>query len=801
MPAARFTSQIFLLSLAAILLEISYTRILSFKLVYYFTYLVIALALLGLGAGGIALTLVPRLRAWSTDRLVARASLFTAVTVFGGYLVMALVQVNAFDIVQALGQGDTGVAWRESAKLALLALLLATPFFGAGVAITAILSTQPAHVNRLYFADLAGAALGCAASVPAMTVLSPPGCIMLAGAVAALAAWTGLQRAARGVAIALTGVLLVLAVRPSALPDPVCDRVKTMAPGKTPHNVLFSRWHPVFRVDLLEPTAEFLQGQQFKLLVHDGTWGSVMSPYDGNPASLAYYDRDARALPFSVLPPAPRVMIIGAAGGNEILASLRRDAAHVTAVELNPVTVSLLTDHFADYVGRLAENPKVQIVPAEGRTYLMRSRDAYDLVWFVAPDSYAAMNAATAGAFVLSESYLYTVEMIADSLERLAPGGIVAIQFGEVDFEGKPNRTLRYLVSAREALEKLGIEDAGRHLLVATSAGFVFNTATVLVKREPFTPDETQRFRAAVGGLTGARIRWAPPDEPAGPVATVVGGSENTLERFLADWPYAVTAVHDDAPFFWHFVSFRKALRLTPGGLDTMEHGLGEQLLMVLLVCAGTLAALLLAAPLLLRRRRWRDMPGKVAAGTYFAALGLGFMFFEISLIQRLTLFLGYPTYSLTVTLCAVLVSTALGALWGGRVVTPPATLLPRLLGCLLGLVLFYRLGLPIVIDHFIGTPLAVRITIAVAMLLPLGLCLGTFMPLGLRTVSALGAHGEDYAAWAWAVNGFFSVIASLLATMLAMTYGFDTVMLIALGVYAVGIVAFSSLARRTAPA
>ena len=114
---------------------------------------------------------------------------------------------------------------------------------------------------------------------------------------------------------------------------------------------------------------------------------------------------------------------------------------------------------------------------------------------------------------------------------------------------------------------------------------------------------------------------------------------------------------------------------------------------------------------------------------------------------------------------------------------------------------LFYRLGLPIVIDQFIGTPLAVRIAIAVAMLLPLGLCLGTFMPLGLRTVAALGAHGEDYAAWAWAVNGFFSVIASLLATMLAMTYGFDTVMLIALGVYAVGIVAFSSLAGRTARA
>jgi hypothetical protein len=798
MPAARFQPQIFLLSLAVILLEISYTRILSFKLVYYFTYLVIALALLGLGAGGIALTLVQRLRRWPAERVVAGAALATAVCTLGGYLVMAVMQVNAFDLVQALGTGEVGTAAVESVKLGTLALLLAVPFFGAGIAITLILASQPAHANRLYFADLLGAALGCAASVPLMATISPPGCVMLAGAMAASAAWSGAGRTVRAAAGALAGLLLVLAIRPGLLPDPVADRVKTMAPGERPHQIAFSRWHPVFRLDVLDPTPEFSRGQDFKLLVHDGTWGSVMSRYDGDPATLARYDRDARTLPFAILPPHPRVIIIGAAGGNEILASLRREARHITAVELNPVTVSLLKEHFADFSGRLAQHPAVEIVAAEGRTHLMRSREAYDLVWFVAPDSYAAMNAATAGAFVLSESYLYTVEMIADSLERLAPGGIVGIQFGEVNFEEKPNRTLRYLVSAREALRRLGAEDPARHLLVATSAGFVFNTATVLVRREPFSADDARRFAAAVGAIDGGRVRWAPPITPDGPVATVVGGSDAALDVFLDAWPYEVSAVHDDAPFFWHFVPFRRALLQRPGGLDTMEHGLGEQLLLVLLACAVTLGALLLAAPLLLRRVQWRDMPGKLAAGTYFAALGLGFMFFEISLIQRLTLFLGYPTYSLTVTLCAILVSTAIGALWSERARTPPAQLLPRLLACLAVLVVFYRLGLPLVVEHGIATPLGVRIAIALVVLAPLGLCLGTFMPLGLRTVATLGPHGMDYAAWAWAVNGFFSVVSSLLATMLAMSFGFDAVLLIALGVYAVGVAAFASLLRRS---
>ena len=145
------------------------------------------------------------------------------------------------------------------------------------------------------------------------------------------------------------------------------------------------------------------------------------------------------------------------------------------------------------------------------------------------------------------------------------------------------------------------------------------------------------------------------------------------------------------------------------------------------------------------------------------------------------------------------MISTALGSLWSERVRTPPSRLLPALLGCLALLVVFYRLGLPPLVQHWIGSALGIRIALALAVLAPLGLCLGAFMPLGLRTVAALGPHGSDYVAWAWAVNGFFSVVASLLASILAMTFGFDSVLLIALVVYALGIAAFSTLTRRAA--
>jgi len=792
---AQFQLQLVLLSLAVIVLEIAYTRILSFKLVYYFTYLVIGLALLGLGAGGILVSVSERLRASATQRLVAGSALASAVTIVVGYLGIARLQLNAFDLVQAVVRRDSLVAVQEGMTLLLVSTLLALPFLCAGIAITAILATQPARAARLYFADLAGAALGCVASVPLMAAISPPGCVMLAGACAATATLPGARRSSRWAIVLGIAALLALAARADLLPDPVVDRVKTLAPQDPPHQVLFSRWSPVFRVDVLEPTADFLQGQRFKMLVHDGMWGSIMRANGHDPDTGAFLERDARRLPFTVLRPDPRVVIIGAAGGAEVLASLAQGAAHVTAIELNPVTVSLLTDQFAAFTGHLATHPRVTLVCAEGRNWLMRHRQAVDLVWFVAPDSYAAMNAATSGAYVLSESYLYTAETISESLDRLAPGGVVAIQFGEVDFEHKPNRTLRYLVTAREALRRRGVPAPGRHVLVGTTAGFGFTSSTILVRAEPFSEADAARFVSATQRLDGGRVRWAPPEMPPGPVATVLGSDDAALARWLATWPFQVSAVEDNAPFFWHFVSFRQALRTTPAGrIGALELGVGEQLLVALLCSAALVAFMLLGVPLIARRLHWRQMRGKARAGLYFAALGVGFMCFEIALIQRLTLFLGYPTYSLSVTLCGVLLSTGLGALWSDRTRLSSRQVLPRLLAVLGGLVLLYRAGLPIVIAAGLGAELPLRIGLALALVAPLGLCLGTFLPLGLRTVAALGPYPTEYVAWAWAINGFFSVLSSLLATMLAMSAGFDVVFLVGFVAYALGVAAFLGL-------
>jgi len=296
--------------------------------------------------------------------------------------------------------------------------------------------------------------------------------------------------------------------------------------------------------------------------------------FSRDPERLGRFERDSRSFPFRVVKSRPEVLVIGAAGGHELLASLYFDVGHVTGVELNPATYSLLTDHLADYGGHLAENPRITLVNAEGRSYLKRNDDRYDLIWLVAPDSYAAMNAATSGAFVLSESYLYTVEMIDESIDHLTADGVICAQFGEINYDAKPNRTARYVATAREALRRRGIEDPTAHVAVLTTPGFFF-LSTVLVKNSPFTEAEITRLRETAPNVDGSTLRFptAAGAEADSPVTKALRLPDPALAEWQSAHAYDLRPVVDDSPFFWHFTRFRDALRSEPARRELGLHG------------------------------------------------------------------------------------------------------------------------------------------------------------------------------------------------------------------------------------
>jgi hypothetical protein len=775
----RFYLEIFVICLAALLLEISYTRLVSFKLFYYYTYLIIGFALLGIGSGGVFVAILPQLGRVPLERLLAICCLAGAAAVGIGYFVIALTPVATRDLWISGGA--------EVAKLLLLCLALFMTFLFVGIMIASLFGRNPESISRLYFADLLGAGVGCALVVFLMRALTPPGAVFLGGVLLAVTG-TRLAREIRAPGLTATGAVITALLAfgvafPGALPEPVTDNIKTIRPD-TPR--VFSKWSPVFRIDVTLTYGD--KEDSVRIIHHDGLWGSTLHKFDGDVSSLARFATDERAYAFRVTEAPPKeVLIIGAAGGHEILASLHFDAEHITAVELNPVTVSLLTTHFVDYTGNLANHPRVTLVNDEGRSFLARQTGTYDLIFFVAPDSYSAMNAATAGAFVLSESYLYTAEMIEESLRHLTDDGVICMQFGEFAYEHKPNRTGRYVGTARTALERLGVTDVGRHILVATTPSFI-PLSTILLKRTPFTDREIESFLALTGRLEGSEARHASGHTlDDGPVNKIITLSHEELDAWYPTYPYGIGPITDDSPFFWHFARFRSVLRefREPMGMVDPEDSIGERLLLVLVAISALFASVFLLLPFVAIRDVWSKLPRKGRSFGLFAAIGLGFMLFEIALIQKLTLFLGYPTYSLTVTLMSLLIFTGLGSLATGAYAERRDAVLRVLFPVLVVLTLFYQFGMGVVTDALLGTPLFVRVAVALLMTAPLGLVLGAFMPLGLAAVSSLTEHKDAYVAWGWAVNGFFSVIGSVLTTVLSMTYGFRVVLLFGLLVYA----------------
>lgn len=793
-----FHFEIFLMAFASLLLEVAYTRIISFKLYYYYTFLVIGLALLGIGCGGVAVAVSKRLRQASTEAVIKWGLASAAVSVLVGYVVVALTPIDSL----ALWRYGSSASIGNLALLVVICLALFASFISIGIMLAALFGRRTGQIGRLYFADLFGAGLACAVVVFALYWVGPAVTILVAGLLMAIGALrmsvtnpdptseASPTRQIDRVGAVASGlvalVLIVLLAVPALVPAVRPDSTKNIA-ASVDVEADYSGWGALFRVDAYD------LGDLY-FLFHDGMLGSAIHRYNGDPASLTRFDTDPRLFAFTA-DGAPRddVLIIGAAGGNEILASLYFGADQIDAIELNPLTHSLVTDRFADYAGRIAEDPRVNYVQGDGRTFLSRSEDQYDLIWYPAPDSYSATNAAASGAFVLSESYLYTAETVTESLDHLRDSGVLVAQFGELDYDTKPNRTSRYVATARQALESRGVTDPGAHIVVLRSpAAEVASYSTVLVKPTPFTDGEIADLTAAVGAVPGSDVRFAPGSVPVittDAPAQIASLPDAELDAYLGSLPYEVGAITDNGPFFWHFAPFGDVLAgYTTPISDDLEDSLGERVLILLLGLAVVLGGIFLLLPFITIRDQWRQLPRKGTSLIYFACLGLGFMLLEISLIQRLVLFLGFPTYSLTVTLASILIFTGIGALLSGRFAHLGRRLLPPLALAVTALTAFYLFALPPITNALLGWPLAGRVLVTFLVLAPLGITLGMFMPLGLGAVAGLSPFHREYVAWGWAVNGFASVTGAVLTTVLAMMFGFTVVMVIALVLYLLAI-------------
>ncbi|MEY4176000.1 MAG: hypothetical protein RI900_3165 [Actinomycetota bacterium] len=777
----------FVIGFVSLTLEIAYTRVISFKIFYYYTYFVIGLALLGLGAAGAVTSLSQRVRSADPLRLVQRIAPLAGLAGVAGYVVVARLPTD----VNLIWTGSLGQAVWQLVLLLVLSVSLTGVFFLVGLLFSALVVKQASDMRRLYFWDLSGAALGCLVAVPLQATMGPPAMILSAMVVLALhgvvVAWVGgAGRKVIGVGAAVAVVVSAAAAGAGGL-KVLADDTKTL---RDSDRVEGGDWGAVFRVDAVDLG-------ELKVLHHDGLWGSSIWRYDGTSATTDRFLTDNRQIPYAALPEAPRVLIIGAAGGNEIMASLTYGASQVDAVELNPVTVDLLRNTFADYSGHVVDDPRVNYVQGDGRTYLARSDERYDLIWFVAPDSYAASNAATAGAFVLSESYLYTRQMIETAFEHLSDQGVMVAQFGDFAFDRRPTRTARYITTARAALHGR-VDTFSDHigLIVDSGDNDLERLSTVMLFRSSPKSSLVAAVQQAVGNAPNSAAKYLPGAVRVdGLTSDLITVDDHELARIVENYPFLIGPIDDDRPFFWHFSSFGTVLGDWTRSFEDNEIAIGERLLLVLVGVASVVAALFLWLPFGLTRRRGQAarVQGRWVLFVYFAALGLGFMLIEISMIQRFALLLGFPTLSLSVSLFTLLIATAIGARFSAVVQRRSSLGLPVAAGALVAVSLLYMAVATPITDAALAWSQWARIAVVVALLFPVGLLLGVFLPSGID--AAIAAAGPDEAtqgrlvAWCWAVNGFFSVIGSSATTILSMSVGFNRALLVGLALYVAAVV------------
>ena len=799
-----------MLSAAAIGYEILLTRLYSIILWHHFAYLIISVALLGVGASGTFL-------AFARHQLAARFTLSfaTCAVLFGltsvaGFALAQLVPFNPLELVWDVGQ---------QLRLLQISVTLAVPFFAAATAVGLTLARFGDAVGAVYRADMIGAGLGALAVVLVLMALPPATGLRLVGALgllaAALASFRGPGRYRPASVLAVAAIASAVAWPGDWLrPQPSQYKGLSQALTVPGARVVEERSGPLGLLTVVEsPEVPFRHVPGFSLaagmepppqlgIFTDAESLTAVARFDGDLAALDYLDQQTAALPFHLLD-SPRTLVLGAGGGADVLLALHHGAAAVDAVELNPQLVGLVRDTHAAFAGHLYTRDDVAVHVAEARAFVERSGRSWDLIHVALLDSFTA---AASGLQALSESPLYTVEALRAYRLHLAPGGILAITRW---LRAPPRDSLKLVATAIAALDAEGVADPGRHLAAIRS----WNTVTVLIRNGSFGPAEASPIRTfserrafdvvwypgMTRGEANRRNRLAEPYLFDAIAALLDGTGRDHLDAYR----FHVAPATDDRPYYFRFFKWSLlpdvlALR-GQGGLTLLDSGYLILLASLAQAVAASLVLILLPLFWLRRSRPISGGPPAWRIAVYFLALGFAFLFIEIAFIQRLTLFLGHPLGAIAIVLAGFLVFAGLGsgasARWAENRRVPLAG---AAIGAIVGVAVIDLLVMPIVLPLLTGLPLSMKAVLALAMIAPLAFPMGMPFPLGL---AAVARSAPDLVPWAWAINGCASVIAVSLASLLAMHIGFVAVVGVALALYAAAAVILGAPAGERAGA
>jgi len=769
---------LFFTAMSSLLFELTLTRILSVALWYNFAFLIISLALLGFGISGIILSLSGRIRSLSFGSL---SIVFSAIVPIS-YLILNIIPFKPFSFLTDSSQ----YFW------APFYLLVATlPFLCAGLLIGQIFNRNPSDMGKLYAWDLIGASIGAFLLVMVLPIWGGEGAIFFAGFLAFLGCifftlYEGHQKQIKYVSCFLCIALLVVSFFADRLVPINITSNKTYSKHlMSPKQGHITRWNTMSRVDLFDESQ--WRGNLAPMLIDGGTALTSAPKYSEN-ANISGYLKPI----FSILEK-PDVLILGSGGGREVLDSLLGGSENITAVEVNPIINDLVKTELSDWTGNIFDDSKVHLYTDEGRSFLKRVDKKFNLII----SAHTISNAAVAsGAMALSENYLFTLEAFKEYLNKLKQDSLLVFTRPEYQLP-------RLVVMARSALENTSFSD--KFILYRTGGNskqkYSFTSCFVL-KPNGFTSDEVAIFKSYFEKNKWIEPIYLPFTEPN----HLTGHDSQFMKKLISsekiDIPklsignkrYLVPPT-DDMPFFNQTRSW-KQIDLEELGLFFKRDNSGRMALEEMPIAQLSLilvfSSALIVAGLSLIIAFFFIGSGNIksifSGSGYFGALGFGFMLVEVALVQKFTLYIGQPSHTLVVGLCGILLFSGFGSFISYRIKDELLQKRITQISFSVSLVIVVvALLSSLLVDATISSDLWVRVLGTSVMIFPPAFLMGFLFPMGMRKGALIQDHEDSekrFLGLMWGVNGFFSVLGSVCAVILAMILGFKLVLVIGAMVY-----------------
>jgi spermidine synthase len=740
-----------LASFAALLLELSLTRLFSVVLFYHFAFLAISIALLGLGAGGVFAYLRRSwLAGYSTRSIGAFACGLNALAVVGALEVVLHTPVSLL------------LTGHNFKRLSEIYLASAVPFFLTGVLFSVVFAREAKRIPQLYGADLMGGALACLGVVPLLNWIGGPNTILLAGAAMAIAAgvWSGRVRGRLIAAVLAAGLMTLIAFNHGGrIADVIYAKGIRIAQYV---KVEYVRWNSISRIEVdRKPDGS-------KWIVIDEDANSAIMNADPAKWQGSLWQKYLMVSPPSmanVLRPHGTYAIIGPGGGVDVLRAVGNGSPSVTGIEINPIIVNdVMKDRYADWSYHLYDLPQVHIHVNDGRSFIRSTSERYDVIQMTLVDTWAST---AAGAFALSENNLYTVEAFRQYFNHLNPEGMIAVTRWEFK---RPREALRVVSVAMAALRQLGVSDPASHFMIFSEGQLQDDgiPVVVLAKKSTFTAAEEAAARDHMAH--SKLVAQYMPSAPGNNAFSELIASKDPV-KFARTYEFNVAPVTDNNPFFFFTLKTSQILNRTVlnRAID-WKVNLGVVVLAMVLAISVAAVLLFLVLPLALHG----GSSGHTLPLMYFVAVGLGYILVEVAFIQRFVLFLGHPTYALTVVIFLLLLSSGAGSLVSRKWLPEPRRVRVPLV-IIAGAIVIYVLVLPFLLSALVGLPFAIKLLISAAVLVPLGLAMGMPFPTGLRWLALRAGDEQGNAVeWAWAMNAASSVLGSVLAIVIAIQFGLN---------------------------